>query len=530
MGDGGVDEGAGGELIEAVDADAIFDVSDLVVIVGFSEGEGEDTLFFEVGFSDPSERTSDGGGDTEETGREGGVFAGGAFAVVFVTDHDPALAAFFVVACDGGEGGFVACEDVDAVSGFVGEDVGGTETEVIADLVEVSAKFEPRAGRGDVVGGEFAFGFEDDHLVVKVFAVPRFEGFEELEAFAVGANRDDDFAAVGCGGFVAGIFGGKALGGEFLADGGLEFEIGSGDVVGEGVEADGASESHRGDEFGATDKGVGLGVSVVTGAKVSVKGGDDGVFLTFFDVFALPLTDTRATGVGEDLTADLGEGFELTVAGDGVLDLVRTGGDHKEAFDFESGVSGLFGKVCGAADIFVRRVGTATDECAFEFGGVAFFGDVSGHLGDGSGEVRCKGSDDVGFEFGEIDIDDLIEVFFGVHFDIGVCDEEFDVLVGEVGEIGAAGVAEVSAAAGVVGEDRGGCADFCAHVGDGGFSGAANGASAGAKVFDDVVGSAFDGEDACEFEDHVFCGGPSVEFACEANADQFGHGDGPRES
>ncbi len=66
--DGGLNERAGCDLIEAVDADAIFDVGDLVVVVGVGEGEGENALFFEVGFSDTSERTCDSSGDAEETG------------------------------------------------------------------------------------------------------------------------------------------------------------------------------------------------------------------------------------------------------------------------------------------------------------------------------------------------------------------------------------------------------------------------------------------------------------------------------
>ncbi len=458
------------------------------------------------------------------------MFARRTFAVVFVADHHPTLAAFFVVACDGGEGGFFVGEDVDAVTEFAGVDVGGTEAEVVADFVEVSTELKPRTSGGDVVGGEFAFGFEDDHLVDKVFSVPCFEGFEELETLAVWADRNGDAAAVSGGSFVTGIFGGEALGGEFLTDRGLEFEIGSGDVVGEGVEVDGASESHCGNEFGATDKGVGFGVSVVSSAKVTVKGSDDRVFLAFFHILAIPLSDARAACVGEDFSADFGEGVELTIAGDGVLDLVGAGGDEEEAFDFESSISGLFGEVCGAADIFVRRVGAATDQCAFEFRGVAFFGDISGHLRDRARKVGGKGADDIGFEFREIDIDDAVKVFVGVDFDIGVSDEEFCVLIGEVGEISAVGMTEIRAAAGIVGEDGGGGTDLCAHVGDGGFSRTADGVCAGAEVFDDMVGSALDGEDSCEFEDHVFGGGPAVEFAGQAYADQFGHTDGPCES
>lgn len=140
--DEGGDGGGGGEVGEAGDADGVGLVGDLVVIIGVGEGEGEDALFFEVGFGDTGEAAGDGGDAPEEAWGHGGVFAAAAFAVVFVSDDGPAAASIFVSARDDVEGfgvGLVG-EDVPAVADFVGEDVVGALAEVVADVVEVATK------------------------------------------------------------------------------------------------------------------------------------------------------------------------------------------------------------------------------------------------------------------------------------------------------------------------------------------------------------------------------------------------------
>jgi hypothetical protein len=43
-----------------------------------------------------------------------------------------------------------------------------------------------------------------------------------------------------------------------------------------------------------------LRVGVVSASEVSVVAGNDGVFLTLLDVLTIPLSDARATGIGQN--------------------------------------------------------------------------------------------------------------------------------------------------------------------------------------------------------------------------------------
>ena len=104
------------------------------------------------------------------------------------------------------------------------------------------------------------------------------------------------------------------------------------------------------------------------------------------------------------------------------------------------------------------------------------------------------------------------------------------VRLGEFGDAGAIGAAQVVGGARVEGEERGGGADLCAHVGDGAATGGAHRVEAGAEVFDDRAGAALDGEFVGDAQDDVFGRGPAVEFAGQVDADQSGHGHAPAES
>src|SRR2546422_9223411 len=68
------------------------------------------------------------------------------------------------------------------------EGVDGAEEHVVADLVEVAAVAEPRAGRRDVVGRRLALGLHEDRQVDEVPPVPPGERRQELEPIAVGLH------------------------------------------------------------------------------------------------------------------------------------------------------------------------------------------------------------------------------------------------------------------------------------------------------------------------------------------------------
>ena len=66
-----------------------------------------------------------------------------------------------------------------------------------------------------------------------------------------------------------------------------------------GVELQSPSESQCCHDLWGGYKGVRLWVGVVAPSEVSVVAGDDGVLLPFLNVLSVPLTDARATGIGQ---------------------------------------------------------------------------------------------------------------------------------------------------------------------------------------------------------------------------------------
>ena len=66
-------------------------------------------------------------------------------------------------------------------------------------------------------------------------------------------------------------------------------------------------------------------------------------------------------------------------------------------------------------------------------------------------------------------------------------------------------------------------ADLGAHIADRGLAGAGEVLRAGAEIFEDGVGAAFDGQQAGELEDHVLGRGPALERAGQPHADQARH-------
>lgn len=98
---------------------------------------------------------------------ECGVFARRAFAVVVLTDDDPANVRTLVIFGDFRDGedswgwGGGEIPSVTTVGCAREEGVFGTDEEVVGDIFEMAAVIIPGAGRGDMVGCAFAFKEEE---------------------------------------------------------------------------------------------------------------------------------------------------------------------------------------------------------------------------------------------------------------------------------------------------------------------------------------------------------------------------------
>jgi len=79
------------QTAETGDGNPVVD-QDVVVVCGVGKDQWEDALLFEIGLVNPGEGANE-DGDTAQMARfHRGVFAGGALAVVLVSDGDPVQA------------------------------------------------------------------------------------------------------------------------------------------------------------------------------------------------------------------------------------------------------------------------------------------------------------------------------------------------------------------------------------------------------------------------------------------------------
>lgn len=133
-----------------------------------------------------------------------------------------------------------------------------------------------------MIGGALALGFNQHGAIEVVLSVPRLERLKELKTLA-GRIDDDRLAGSVLRRSLIGVLASvEAFGWQLITVGGGEAErlsVSSDQLIGGRVEVEAASKDHGGDQFRAGDKGVGVGVSVVSLREVSVVRCDDGVRL-----------------------------------------------------------------------------------------------------------------------------------------------------------------------------------------------------------------------------------------------------------
>ena len=138
-------------------------------------------------------------------------------------------------------------------------------------------------------------------------------------------------------------------------------------------------------------------------------------------------------------------------------------------------------------------------------------------LGDRMSEVRRKRPVHVWFQGRQVQFDDLVV------FSVSVgCQQAFPVLIRGVGNLASSGGSQIILHAEIVGEYRGGGANFCAHVANGGHSSAADAVDAGAEVLDDRPGSSLHRQDTSDLQDYVLGAGPALQRSSQLHADDFG--------
>ena len=279
-----------------------------------------------------------------------------------------------------------------------------------------------------------------------------------------------------------------------------------------------------------------MSIRVAVGAfrEVAVEAVDDGVEFLLVGSGTVPTANARTAGVRHDGSAELLEQVHETVAFGGVAHLFAPRVDEERALRAETLREGLLDHVRGHEQIFVAGVRARTDEGgAYDRRGFGLgFGGLEGfyHVGHGVGAVRAERAVVMRNERVEVDFHNAVEVLFRFGFNFRVGLEVGGNLVGGVSDIGTTCCAEVTAHGIVVAEGGASCAHFGTHVRNRCLASSGEATSAFAEVFDNGVGAALHGQDACELEDDVLRGGEALELAGELHADHLRVLEFPREA
>ncbi|RUS89006.1 hypothetical protein EGW08_003253, partial [Elysia chlorotica] len=150
----------------------------------------------------------------------------------------------------------------------------------------------------------------EDHKIFQVLSAPLVEGFEQLQALAVWRNVDAHGGAVCRRSLVCVLTRVEAFGGQLVTVWALQLELlscirGGAELVCEGVEREVTGYGEGGHQFRGGHKRMSRWVGIITPCEVTVVRRDDGILLSLFHILSVPLSNARATGVGQNNTANV---------------------------------------------------------------------------------------------------------------------------------------------------------------------------------------------------------------------------------
>ena len=322
-----------------------------------------------------------------------------------------------------------------------------------------------------MVGGTFAFGFNQHPHILQFFIGNGFERLQQLQAFAVFRHRD--FNCSFCRGYVTGVSNCKSCFWQLNAFWRIEsyhlsFFIQQGVLF--RVEHQIARNGECRYNFGRSHKCMGVLVAVVSFGEISVVGGHDGVGAIHIVNMPRPLPNARAAGIGQYHAAYFFKIAQQPVSLCGKSYLFGARGDCKFCLDFNTFLIGLTCNGGSAGKVFVTRIGARTNEANFKTCRiiVLFYG--SGKFGQRPRQIGGEWTIDVRLKFVQINLDHLIKVFFRVSVAFSIAGQVFGHLVAHRSYFTATGSLEIARHALIVSESRGSRADLCAHVADGAFT------------------------------------------------------------
>lgn len=453
------------------------------------------------------------------SGLQSGVLTGASLTVVPVANYNPLNTTGLVVTSGSRDSVVLASELVLDGVGLAVLSVDSTNQHVVRDVVKVATVLQPWASHGDVIGGSLALALDEDRDAVGVLAIPGLESSEELQTVTGGGDSDVDGAAVGGRSLVGVTARVVALGGETLSSRRLEQEFIAVlvlQLVSEGVELECTSNSHGDNKVGRSDEGVGSRVGIVTASEVTVVGGDDRVRLALLDVPAIPLTDARTAGVGEDDTAKLLKSLQLAITLNSGANLLGTGGNSEEGLSLQTVVQSVTSDRGGTGHVLIRGVGARTDQTNLELLRPLVGLHSLLELRNGGSKIRSEGTVDVRLKLREVDLDQL--VVLGAL----ILTQLLGVFAGEVTNVLTLGGLQVVVHTVVEGEHRGGSTNLSTHVTDGTHTSARERGNTRSVVLNDSTGTTLDSEKARNLQDDILRSGPAGHLTGKLDTNHLG--------
>ena len=351
-----------------------------------------------------------------------------------------------------------------------------------------------------MIGGGLALSLDQDGDTLGILSVPGLEWLENLKAVAGGGDGHVDLGPVLGGGLVGVTAGVVSLFGQSLSSWCLEhefFAILALKGIGQRVEVEGTGEGHGDNEVRGGDESVGGGVGVVTASEVAVVRRDDGVSLALLDIATIPLSNARTAGVGENDATEFLKGLQLAITLNSSTNLLGARGDGEQGLSLETVVHGVLGNGGGTGHILVGGVGARADQTDLQLGWPVVLLDSILELGDGSSQVGSEGSVDMGLEFAQVDLDELI-VFRAL-----ILTETLSISSGKIANGTALGSLQVVVHAVVIWENGSSSTNFSTHVANGTHTSAGERLDTRSVVLNDGTSTALDGKNTSNLENDI---------------------------
>ena len=230
---------------------------------------------------------------------------------------------------------------------------------------------KPWTGRRNVIGRCLTLAFQQNRHFQKIAAVPDRPWLQALKPFAIGVDLQLNVFAAFTRSGIGGLAGREVfrwhLGCGLRSIERERFTVATGQSVLQRIERQTSRQRECSDQFGAGDEVHRGRLAVISAWKVAVIRRNNCIGCAGCFARPAPLSNAGAAGIRQHGCVDVLERLHLSVALDRGAHLLRTWRDQQWHGCLDAVRGRLRSNVGGAAHVFVRRVGAASDQSRGDF-------------------------------------------------------------------------------------------------------------------------------------------------------------------